>query len=186
MDPDNIVAEQPTEVANSPTEPAPSAPADGQSRIVCDLAVVGRGTVALEAARAAIGRHARVVLIHQPDPEGVARIDPWLLSHRLDQAKYEPPRGNDRSVLAADAGPGSGAVGWLRQARQFFTPAAEDLAGEDIARAGVEVLQGPATFTGPDTLRTGAVEVQFRLARSSRRLPSRHRPNSSFPRGNRC
>jgi pyruvate/2-oxoglutarate dehydrogenase complex dihydrolipoamide dehydrogenase (E3) component len=164
MDTNNLVAEQPAEVAISRSASTPSAPAGGRSQIFCDLAVVGRGTVALEAARAAIRRQARVVLIHQSDPEDAARIDPWLLSHALDQAKQGPARGNDRSALTADTGPGLAAVGLLQQARQFFTPAAEDLAGEDIARAGAEVLQGSATFTGPSTLKAGAVDVRFRRA----------------------
>ena len=164
MEPDHFVAERSVEVATVPTPTTPSARPSRRGRISCDLAVVGHGMVALEAARAAMDWHARVVLIHQADSEVAPTADPWLLSHALDQAGRPSRRGGDRSALPADRSEECAAIDLFQQVRPFFGLGTEDLAGKDIARSGMEVFQGSATFTGPQTLKVGAVEVQFRRA----------------------
>ncbi len=157
------VAEQPHHAAAAPSpSPEPSEPVVGPSRICRDLAVVGCGMAALEAARAAIRRHARVVLVYQENPENAAKVDPWRLSRALDRVQQEPALGPRAGQAAAsDIAPPPGALGLLQRAWQSVTRTAADFAAEDIALAGGEVVHGSATFTGWNTLRAGSREVQF-------------------------
>jgi pyruvate/2-oxoglutarate dehydrogenase complex dihydrolipoamide dehydrogenase (E3) component len=162
MSPETPVAQQPDPSAASPTSAKPPAQAVGRPKIACDLAVVGCGTVALEAARAAIRRRARVVLVYQGSSESAAKVDPWLLSRALDLVQQEPalaPRTG--RATTTESAPPTGALGLLQRALQSATRTAEDCAVEDLARAGAEVVHGSAIFTGLNTLKAGSLEVQF-------------------------
>ena len=172
MDGNNTVADQIDPLVVVSTRPESAAPTRAAGK-VCDLLVVGHGAVVIEAVRAAIQQPARVVLIQQPDPpEGVA-IEPADFLQALTQVDRQ--LGPGLRSARSEASPGGAApaaadrrgaeiAAALQRSRHPAARSALSAAAEQWTRQGGELLRGPATFTGPQTLVVGDRELRFRRA----------------------
>jgi len=138
-----------------------------QQRQRPDLVVVGGGTAGIVGAKTAASLGADVVLVERDEPGGDCLWTGCVPSKALLSAAHAWARG--RQALAERPG----AVGdrhtvdfpaVMQQVRQAIATIAPTDSAPALSVAGVRVLTGTATFTGPDRIDVDGTSVPFRHA----------------------
>jgi pyruvate/2-oxoglutarate dehydrogenase complex dihydrolipoamide dehydrogenase (E3) component len=132
---------------------------------VVDLLVIGGGTAGIVGAKTAASLGARTLLVERHRTGGDCLWTGCVPSKSLLAAASAAAGARDAGRLGVDAGEVS--VDFARVRAHLETAIAhiepED-SPETLRAAGVEVVDGSAELTGPDTARVGDRSVRFRTA----------------------
>ena len=133
--------------------------------LACDLLVVGGGTAGIVAAKTAASLGARVLLVERDRLGGDCLWTGCVPSKSLLAAAAAAADARRAAELGIDVdGIRVNFPAVMRHVKAAITAIEPDDSAETLTAAGVQVIPGTATFTGPATATLDGREAQFRQA----------------------